>query len=54
MPDKVVVARFDSEAATMQAASALEGPVCLLPRYGGRPVHGARTLRFRHGVTGSS
>jgi hypothetical protein len=42
MPDKVVVARFDSEAATMQAASALVGsgvPPGAIQRQAGAPAH---------------
>jgi hypothetical protein len=42
MPDKVVVARFDSEAATMQAASALVGsgvPPGAIQRQVGAPAH---------------
>jgi len=42
MPDKVVVPRFDSEAATMQAASALVGsgvPPGAIQRQVGAPAH---------------
>jgi hypothetical protein len=42
MPDKVVVARFDSEAAAMQAVSALEKsgvPAAAIRRQTGAPAH---------------